>query len=295
MAKKGGIGGRKDRLFVNNVIANEKENLQLNSKLANLDLQKYKEMVRLETEKNKLSLPSLKTNGGIPLTPPPSPTTSPTRSPTVQRRRSDLLAVEIPVRPHSQMIIGTEGVCLRRSKSSQNIRLSVGPKPPPSPVCRSPGAISPRLLHRRSTISQSLLRDEEIALRQAADAGRRFSAGVVPSIRVEESAESLNEKVRKFNESLQKLSKEANQSKNNTSLVEDDPPPTEELLIPPRAIAHRWKSLPSIFPMPGDKSSEDMTFYEDMKRCRYLRMPDVPALSIEQIFDKDSKPTAEQK
>lgn len=303
MARKGVTGGKKDRLFINNVIANGKENLQLRSKLANLELQQHKEMVRWETEKNKLSFPSLKANGGISLTPPSSPTTctSPMRSPVMQRRRSDLLATETAARPHgkSQMIVGTDGVSLRRSKSSQNIRMSVGPTPPPSPVpCRSPGAASPRLLHRRSTIAQGFLHNGVNALKQA-NTGRRFSAGVVPSIHVEEGAESLNEKVKKFNESLQKFSKGTNETKTNTNSVEDDPPPADELLIPPRSVAHRWKSLPNIFSMPGmacsdGKSPEEMTFHEDMKRCRYLRIPDVPALSIEQIFDKDSKQTAEQ-
>ncbi|KAL9969586.1 hypothetical protein ACROYT_G021818 [Oculina patagonica] len=281
MARKGGIGGKKDRLFINNVIANGKEDFQLSSKLANLELQKHKEIMRWDTEKNKLSLPSLKTNGGISLTPPSSPTTSPTRSPVVQRRRSELLATEAAarLRGNNQMIVGSDVVGLRRSKSSQNIRLSVGPKPPPSPVCRSPGAVSPRLLHRRSTISQgALFHDEGNALKEA-NMGRRFSAGVVvPSIRVEESAESLNEKVKKFNESLQKFSKEANRSKNNTNTLEDDAPTTDEstdestdeLLIPPRPVAHRWKSLPNIFPMLGsnEKSPEEMTFYEDMKRFK---------------------------
>lgn len=306
MARKGGIGGKKDRLCINNVIANGKEDLQLSSKLANLELQKHKEMVRWDTEKNKLTLPSLKTNGGISFTPPPSPTISPTRSPVVQRRRSDLLTTDAVARLHGtkQMIVGTDVAGLRRSKSSQNIRLSMGPTPPPSPVCRSLGAVSPRLLHRRSTISQSILHDEGNALKEA-NMGRRFSAGVVPSIRVEESAESLNEKVKKFNESLQKFNKEASKSKSDTKTDEDDTPCTDEptdehsdeLLIPPRPVKHRWKSLPNIFPMlsSDEKSPEEMTFYEDMKRCRYLRIPDLPTLSIEQIFDNNSKQTKGQK
>ncbi|PFX21446.1 hypothetical protein AWC38_SpisGene14047 [Stylophora pistillata] len=263
MAKK--IGSRKDRL-VNNIIANEKEDNLLNSKLAALDLQKQREMVRWEAEKNKLSLPSLKANGRISLTPPSSPNTSPTRSPVLQRRRSDLIASETALRPHNQMIIISEGVCLRRSKSSQDIRLSVDLKPPPSPVCGRPGAVSPRLLHRRSTIARSRLNDEEIALRQAS-AGRRFSAGIVPSIHVEESAESLHEKVKRFNESLQKASKESNRSENSTSSIEDDSLPSGDLLVPLKPVAFRSKSLPNIFPMPGEKLHEDMTFYEDMKRC----------------------------
>lgn len=306
MAKKGGIGSKKDRLFINNVVANGKEDLQLSSKLANLELQKHKEMARWETEKNKLSLPSLRKNGGSSLTPPSSPTFSPTRSPVVQRRKSDVLVTEVAaarLQCNSQTMVSTDVVGLRRSKSSQNIRMSVGPKTPPSPVCRSPGAASPRLLNRRSTIAQTFLYEEANVLRQAST-GRRFSAGVVPSIRVEESAESLNEKVKKFNESLKKFSKKANQT-NTTNAVEDDSPPTDEptdepsdeLLTPPRPVAHRWRSLPNIFPTLGseEKSSEEMTFYEDVKRCRYLRIPDLPALSIEQIFDKDSKQTAEQK
>jgi len=302
MAKKGGIGGKKDRLFINNVVANGKEDFQLNTKLANLELQKHKEMARLETEKNKLSLPSLRKNGGISLTPPSSPTISPTRSPLVQRRKSDVLVTDVVaarLQCKSQMMVDTDVLGLRRSKSSQNIRINVGLTP--SPMCRSPGAASPRLLNRRSTIAQTFLYEEANALRQA-NTGRRFSAGVVPSIRVEESAESLNEKVKKFNESLKRYSK-----KTNTNAVEelgDSPPidepteePSDELSTPPRPVAHRWKSLPSIFPILGsqERTSEEMTFYEDVKRCRYLRIPESPALSIDQIFDKDSKQTEEQK
>jgi len=296
MAKKGGIGGKKDRLFINNVVANGKEDFQLSSKLANLELQKHKEMSRLETEKNKLSLPSLRKNGGISLTPPPSPTISPTRGPLVQRRKSDVLATDVATARHqckSQTTVDTNVVGLRRSKSSKDIRINVGLKPPPSPLCRSPGAASPRLLNRRCTIAQAFLYQEANTLRQG-NTGRRFSAGVVPSIRVEESPESLNEKVKKFNECLKKYSKKSN---SNTPIVKPIEEPSDELLIPPRPVAHRWKSLPNIFPILGsqEKTPEEMTFYEDMKRCRYLRIPDVPALSIDQIFDKDSKQTAGKK
>ena len=130
------------------------------------------------------------------------------------------------------------------------------------------------------------------------DTGRRFSAGVIPSIRIEDNSERLNEKVKKFNESLQKLKKESNQSKEepDTNSDEDVQPLNEELSILPRPIAHRWKSLPSLFPTPGsgEKSVENMTFYEDMKRCRYLRIPDSPALSIEQIFHQDAKQTVKE-
>lgn len=304
MAKKSGIGGKKDRLFINNVVANGKEDFQLSSKLANLELQTHKEMSRLETGKNKLSLPSLRKNGGISLTPLPSPTISPTRSPLVQRRKSDVLATDVATARHqckSQTTVDTNVVGLRRSKSSKNIRINVGLKPPPSPGCRSPGAASPRLLNRRSTIAQAFLYREANTLRQG-NTGRRFSAGVVPSIRVEESAESLDEKVKKFNECLKKYSKTSNT--NAVEELDDSPPidkpteePSDELLIPPRPVAHRWKSLPNIFPILGsqEKTMEEMTFCEDMKRCRYLRIPDVPALSIDQIFDKDSKQTAGKK
>ena len=304
MARKGGIGGKKERLFINNVVANGKEDFQLSSKLANLELQKHKEMTRWETKKNKLSLPRLRKNEGISLTPPSSPTISPTRSPLVQRRKSDVLVTDVAAaRLHckSQMMGDTDVVGLRRSKSSQNIRINVGPKPPPSQICRSPGAASPRLLNRRSTIAQAFLYEEANALRQA-NTGRRFSAGVVPSIRVEESPESLNEKVKKFNESLKKYSKKGDT--NAVKMLDDSPPidepteePSDDLSIPPRPVAHRWKSLPNIFPILGsqEKTSEEMTFYEDVKRCRYLRIPESPALSIDQIFDRDSKQSAGQK
>jgi len=304
MARKGGIGGKKDRLFINNVVANGKEDFQLSSKLANLELQKHKEMVRLQTEKNKLSLPSLRKNGGISLTPPSSPTFPPPRSPLIQRRKSDVLVTDVVaarLQCKSQTMVDTDVVGLRRSKSSQNIRVNVGPKPPPSPICRSPGAASPRLLNRRSTFAQTFLYEEATALRQA-NAERRFSAGVVPSIRVEESAESLNEKVKKFNESLKKYSKKTN--KYEVEELDDSPPigepteePFDELSIPSRPVAHRWKSLPNILPILGSqgKTSEEMTFYEDVKRCRYLRIPESPALSIDQIFDRDSKQMDGQK
>ena len=304
MARKGGIGGKKDRLLINNVVANDKEDFQLNSKLANLEVQKHKEMARWEIEKSKLSLPSLRKNEGISLTPPSSPTISPTRSPLVQRRKSDVLVTDVAaarLQCKSLTMAHTDVVGLRRSKSSQNIRINVGPKPPPSPVCRSPGAASPRLLNRRSTYAETFLYEDANALRQV-DTGRRFSAGIVPSIRVEESAESLNEKVKKFNESLKRYS-----TKTNTNAVEqlDDSPPIDEpnkepsdvLLIPSRPVAHRWKSLPCIFPILSsqEKTSEEMTFYEDVKRCRYLRIPEPPPLSIDQIFDRDSKQTEGQK
>lgn len=291
MARQGTIGGKKDRLLTNNLIINSKENTQLSAKLASLEIQQRKEMVRWEREKKQLTLPSIKPNcERISLTPPPSPTTSPFPSPVLQRRGSDILAAAPAARSHLSTGIGSDVVGLRRSKSSQNIRLSAGPQPP-----RGVGSASPKLLHRRSTTGQVSLHDEGQMPKQT-DAGRRFSAGVVPSIRVEDSSETLNEKVKKFNESLHKFSKGTDQDVNDANAAVDDRPPSEELLIPQRTLAHRWKSLPSIFPVSvcEEKSSEEMTFFEDMKRCRYLRIPDLPALSIEQIFDNEKKQTAKK-
>jgi len=302
MARQGMVGGKRDRLLTNNLIINGKENTQLSTKLASLEIQQRKEMARWEREKNKLSLPSIKTNcERVSLTPPPSPAASPIPSPVLRRRRSDMpittaarsgesvSKVERP-RGSDQISFRNDVIGLRRSKSSQNIRLSEGPQP-----SRGPVSASPKILNKRTTMDQASLHGEENASRQSSTE-RRFSAGVVPSIRVEDSSETLNEKVKKFNESLQKGSKEAKQVqvKTNTHPAEDDRPTADELSIPPRPLAHRWKSLPSIFPVSvsDEKSSEEMTFYEDMKRCRYLRIPDLPALSIEQIFDKTPTQTS---
>ena len=302
MAKQGTTGSKKDRLITNNLIINSKENTKLNTKLASLEIQQRKEMARWEREKNKLSLPSLKANcRGISLTPPPSPTTSPLPSPVMSRRKSDTPGITrdasrtIIEHPsgNDRINIGSGSVGLRRSKSSQNIRLSVSPHPP----CGL-GSASPKLLHRRSTMGQVCVNHEG---RQPShiDIGRRFSAGVIPSIRIEDNSERLNEKVKKFNESLKKLKNEGHQSKekaDDTNSDEDEQTPNDVLSILPRPIAHRWKSLPSLFPTPGsgEKSTENMTFYEDMKRCRYLRIPDSPALSMEQIFKQDVKQTVKE-
>ena len=291
-------GGKKHRILTNNLIINDKESVQLSTKLASLDIQQRKEMTRWEREKNKLSLPSIKTAPQcerISLTPPPSPTTSPLPSSVLRRRGSENLATLAKVRSemsagknesprgNDQFSLGSDVNGLRRSKSSQNLRLSMSPQPP----------ASPRVLPRRCTMGQVRLhRDGKTPI--LTDAGRRFSAGVIPSIQVEDSSEILDEKVKKFNESLLKFTKEAKQGKNITIPSEDDLPPTEELLTPQRPLAHRWKSLPSILQatFKDENSSGEMTFCEDMKRCRYLRIPDKPALSIEEIFDKDPKQTA---
>ena len=297
------VGGKKHRILTNNLMINDKESVQLSTKLASLDIQQRKEMTRWEREKNKLSLPSIKTAPQcerISLTPPSSPNTSPLPSPALRRRGSENLATlakarsemsagktESP-RGNNQFSFDSDVNGLRRSKSSQNLRSSMSPQPP-----RGAGSASPRVLPRRCTMGQvRLYRDGKTPI--LTDAGRRFSAGVIPSIQVEDSSEILDEKVKKFNESLLKFTKEANQGKNITSPSEDDLPPTEELLAPQRPLAHRWKSLPSILQatFKDENSSGEMTFCEDMKRCRYLRIPDKPALSIDEIFDKDPKQTA---
>lgn len=303
MAKQGRTGGKKDSMVTNNLIMNSKENTQLSIKLASLEIQQRKEMAKWEREKNKLTLPSLKANcGRVSLTPPSSPTSSTLPSPVLRRRKSDvpagiatssrteesLVVSKERSRGNQNMSICSDNVGLRRCKSSQNIRLSVSPQPP-----RSVGPTSPKLLQRRSTVDQACLFNEG-ATRRCIDTGRRFSADVVPAIRIEDSAEVLSEKVKKFNEGLKKFCSEANHSKckeTDTNSADEDQIPNEELSITSRPITHRWKSLPSIFPLPddGQKSNENMTFYEDMKRCKYLRIPDCPALTIEQIFNKDTK------
>ena len=345
------FGGKRDKFLTNNLIINDKESAQLSTKLVSLDIQQRKEMARWEREKNKLSLPSIKTAKceRISLTPPPSPTTSPLQSPVLRRRGSENLATLATTRSEmsesktrssrgdSQFSFGSDGLrrskssqnlrlsmspepargvgsarfqanvakiecpngnnqCslgsdingLRRSKSSQNLRLSISPQPP-----RGVGSASPRVLPRLSTMGQVRLhRDGKTS--PPTDTGRRFSAGLIPSIQVDDSSEILDEKVKKFNESLVKFTKEASQGKNIASPSEDDLPPTEELLTPQRPLAHRWKSLPSILQatFKDENSAGEMTFCEDMTRCRYLRIPDKPALSIEEIFDKDPKQTA---
>lgn len=304
MAKQGRTGAKKDSMVTSNLIMNSKENTQLSIKLASLEIQQRKEMAKWEREKNKLILPSLQTNcGRVSLTPPSSPTSSTLPSPVLRRRKSDVLAgIATSSRAEESLVIlkersrgnpnistGSDNAGLRRCKSSQNIRLSVSPQPPAGSLVST----SPKLLQRRSTMGQACLYNEG-ATRSSIDTGRRFSADVVPSIRVEDSTEMLSEKVKKFNEGLKKFCSEANHDKckeTDTNSTDEDQIPNEELSIISRPITHRWKSLPSIFPLPDDggKSNENMTFYEDMKRCKYLRIPDCPALTIEQIFNKDTK------
>ena len=170
MAKQGRTGGKKDSKVTNNLIMNSKENTQLSTKLASLEIQQRKEMAKWEREKNKLTLPSLKANcGRVSLTPPSSPTSSTLPSPVLRRRKSDvpagiatssrteesLVVSKERSRGNQNMSICSDNVGLRRCKSSQNIRLSVSPQPP-----RSVGPTSPKLLQRRSTVGQACLFNE---------------------------------------------------------------------------------------------------------------------------------------
>ena len=304
MASPGTVGGKEDRLLSNTLLINDKESAQLSTRLASLEIQQRKEISRWEREKNKVSLPSIKTKNceRISSTPPTSPTASPLPSPVLRRRGSDIPAYTVAAlrseasvtsieRPRgtNQLSFGSDITGLRRSKSSQNIRLCTNPQSP-----RALGSASPKLLNRRSTMGQVSKNTRNTPI--PTDSGRRFSADLIPSIQVVDNSESLNERVKRFNESLQTFSKESNQGKNSTTVAVDDPLPSSELLIPQveRPIPHRWKSLPSIFQASTSEgaSSARMTPYEDMQRCRYLRIPDIPALSIDQIFDKDAKQTA---
>lgn len=304
MARPVTVGGKKNRLLSNSIIINDKESAQLSTTLTNLEIQQRKEMSRWEREKNKLSLPSIKTKSceRISSTPPASPTTSPLPSPVLRRRESDIPAYAMAAliseasvtkteRPRgvNQLSCGSEITGLRRSKSSQNIRLCASPQSP-----RALGSASPKLLNRRSTMGQVSKLENTRNTPIPTDSERRFSADLIPSIQVVDNSKSLNERVKRFNESLQNFSKESNQGKNSMTVAEDDPLPSRELLIPQRPTPHRWKSLPSMFQASSSEraSSERMTPYEDMRRCRYLRIPDIPTLSVDQIFDKDAKQTA---
>ena len=298
---------------------------QLNIKHVGIEFKKTKGFVHLASDSrrlvysSKLALPRIKYNSEITPTPPPSPIPSTRPSPTVARRKRDRLATSRRVSDlmvsHCQQASDIEydymtaetstGRKLRRSRSHQNIR---GTDPIEQPtVLRSRGAgpVSPRLLHRRSTIDQGCLRSKaDISGPWRCGSGRRrFSAGVVPSIRVEETQESLREKVKKFSESLEKFRTETIESNKNDDLIQDDRgSPDEEMFLPKPATHYRSRSLPNIFPalsrgsdMESETSRQGTSFGEDMKLCRYLRIPDMAALTIEQIFEKSSKPVENHK
>lgn len=65
------------------------------------------------------------------------------------------------------------------------------------------------------------------------------------------------------------------------NLGDDDLLLIEELLILFKFVIFRLKLLLNIVLMFGEKLVENMIFYEDMKRCRYLRIFDILLLSIE--------------
>ena len=296
MANQDKFGGIRDRLSSDNLVKNDRESALLHAKLANLDDQQRKEIARWEREKNQVRLPIITTLANrerTSLTPPSSPTAK-VSSPVFQHSRVgdiDILASAVngtkPAAtvgktvefPHRDKIFTFDSVanCFQKSKSFQSIRLNVSQQSP-----RGLRSASPAGLHSRSTVGQVRSRNSETNSLPKPES--------MPSIQVEDRAVILNAKVKKFNENVQIFTSKANQGRTTMQPSEDPPASAHELLIPQRpTIAHRWKSLPTLFQaaVSDGKSPDKIPSCDDMKQCRYLRTPNVPTLSIEEVFDKD--------
>ena len=266
---------------------NAKEKAQ---KLLTLEMRRHSiELARFQSQRfntqGGLRLPSLASNSnsaGLLPSPLASPNKSTVLSPgTVRRqrsipspRRTGVEADFSRTRPHSSGSAGRPTSCTITALNN--------------------AIVSPKLLRRRQTASH-------VAGGAAASSDpknsrfswRRCSEGVVPAIEISESQESLQERVQKFNQTLAKsaakLQRNTHDEDGRGSDVETRET-SDDLLTAPRPAIGRSRSLPSLIPVLGNfdlknESAEPLTFYEDLKRCRYLRMPDSPKpLTVEQIF-----------
>lgn len=304
MAKQAGtLRGIKDRLPTDNLIKNDRETALLCAKLAALDNQQRKEIARWEKEKNQVRLPSIKTSAnhrGRGSRTPHSSLNAKLASPSLQRCSGNesqatvfvestssfasiAKSVEFP-RGDELLSFDSNATGLRRSKSFQDIKLSVSTQPP-----RRLGSSNSGYPLRRSIATRAQIRSHNHISKS------QLEPCSIPSIQVEDRSDKtdiLNEKVKRFNESLQNFISKGCQPKRTSEPSVEIPTPTDDLLIPRRpALGHRWKSLPSLF---QDSTSDGTSVKEvpscdDLKRCRYLRTPDTTPVSVEEIFDNTNE------
>lgn len=305
MAKQAGtLRGIKDRLSTNNLIKNDRETALLCAKLAALENQQRKEIARWEKEKNQVRLPSIKTSanhrGRGSRTPHPS-LNAKLASPSLQRCSGNesqatvfvestssfasiAKSVEFP-RGDELLTFDSNATGLRRSKSFQDIKLSVSTQPPPRL-----GSSNTGYPLRRSITTRAQIRSHNHVSKPQLEPGRSM-----PSIQVEDRSDKtdiLNEKVKRFNESLQNFISKGCEHKRSRGPFEEIPTPTDDLLIPRRPeLGHRWKSLPSLFQdsTSDGTSVKDVPSCDDLKRCRYLRTPDTNPVSVEEIFNNTNE------
>lgn len=302
MAKQAGtLRGIKDRLPTDNLIKNDRETALLCAKLAALDNQQRKEIARWEKEKNQVRLPSIKTSAnhrGRGSRTPHSLLNAKLASPSLQRCSGNesqatvfvestssfasiAKSVEFP-RGDELLSFDSNATGLRRSKSFQDIKLSVSTQPP-----RRLGSSNSGYPLRRSIATRAQIRSHNHISKS------QLEPCSIPSIQVEDRSDKtdiLNEKVKRFNESLQNFISKGCQPKRTSEPSVEIPTPNDDLLIPRRpALGHRWKSLPSFFQdFTGDGTSvKEVSSCDDLKRCRYLRTPDTNPVSVEEIFNNN--------
>lgn len=305
MAKQAGtLRGIKDRLSTNSLIKNDRETALLCAKLAALDNQQRKEIARWEKEKNQVRLPSIKTSAnhrGRGSRTSHSSLNAKLASPSLQRCSghesqatvfvestssfaSIAKSVEFP-RGDELLTFDSNATGLRRSKSFQDIKLSVSTQQQPPLRLGSSNTGYPL---RRSITTRAQIRSHNHVSKPQLEPGRSM-----PSIQVEDRSDKtdiLNEKVKRFNESLQNFISKGCEHKRSRGPFEEIPTPTDDLLIPRRPeLGHRWKSLPSLFQDSASNgtSVKEVPSCDDLKRCRYLRTPDTDPVSVEEIFNNN--------
>lgn len=162
------------------------------------------------------------------------------------------------------------------------------------------GAVSPRILRRSSVHPTSPSQALESSVNtnkvapQAYRSRRRLSAGCAPLRPIDENRNNLDQRIKKFHESLKVLKGEKVQD----VLDEDDRQDSEVVpdlnnnipkLPEISPNTKRSRSLPSLIPrlslanlkcelLPGDDH------HDDLRRCRYLRISDQDDLEEDDVF-----------
>ena len=257
----------------------------------------------------RFQLPRLTSNGGLLVVPSPPPSRAglTAKSPRLERRRTSDLGLQgarmEAEQPRNQTNLSSlsplelgeqSGMTGYSPRQTRPQGLSSQPQKPEKALGTR---LSPRLLRRRPTagsVAPGKIGGE--SLNSTFPTRRRQSEGIVPIIHVHEGQENLQERVRKFNESLEQSSAKLRKSPSavEVRLDDDEQPETpDDMLTTPRLPIHRSRSLPSLLPVLNstelkEGSGEPLSFHEDLKRCRYLRIPGSPKpLTVEEIFQKN--------
>lgn len=313
-------------IFSQAATANARASKRLTAELKTLESQQQREMLKLHKAKFRMktavSMPSLNAghdDGGFlhaPISPraPSSLPVSPITSPRIPRRRHSEVASCSTMRSlqFKYQALGNQSKNLdnnRLSRASSEGKLDDAHEKEPKFTTREMNyaGVSPRPFRRSfsdvhsSNPGMSLKGQETFVLKNRApklcllpNRGRKLSA---PLIAIDENRDNLDQRIKKFHESLLSYKREKEDAEDDVfeeggaedAEFTDSAPKLPDI----KPNASRTISLPALIPrlslanLTLNSSVGDDDSVENLKKCRYLRIPEPSELGIDEVFSQE--------